>query len=328
MLVTGGSGFIGGHVVDVLHRLGVQVTSFDLVRPNRELTGVRYVKGDIRDTSLLLSSMGESRLIVHLAGISDISRCEDSPAVSDEVNLKANRDLISAIPRVLRNRQTPLKVVFASSAAVYGVDSLSSYCESAVLGSTTSLYGQQKLESERVFLTRTQPSDGFSSVCLRLFNVYGPSSFGGAKSRSVVQRFSTAVSDHQSFTISGTGEQVRDFIYVSDVVSAILKVGFNHSNVNQLFNVGTGKGTSINALADLFGALSAEPFERHYTPSIACGAFRSVADTQLIRESINWKADYDLSDGVSAVLSDSFAGTRSSFTVSSNSYPNNRMSRP
>ena len=269
ILVTGGSGFIGSVLVRKLLGAGHEVVVLDLTKGSE---AAQYLIGDIRNMDEVQKAAKGCGLVFHLAAIIDVRASAENDYA---INFLGARNVFEAA------RRNNAKIVFTSSAAVYG-DAPLPVSESSDCN-PLSQYGKSKLKAEKLL--------GENDLILRLFNVYGP----GAK--SVVNKFCKKVPASQQITVYGTGMQTRDYVYVDDVVSALL-LGFRHSG---LYNVGTGVETKLLDVIDIIHRLSdIEPNIKSEPPNDK-EIKRSVADISKIK-SLGWSPKVSAEEGIRRIL--------------------------
>lgn len=254
ILITGGAGFIGSHLCEILVGSGCEVTVFDnfssgSVRNLAAVIGqVGIVEGDIGVYDSLRQVKTRFDAVVHLAAIASVIKCQEDPIGSHLTNG------LGALNVLEYARQSGCKrVVLASSAAVYGNPQTLPVTETSTVG-PLSVYAVDKLYSELVGETY-QRSHNIETYSLRLFNVYGPRQNPHSPYSGVISKFVDAAIHGTPCTIFGDGLQTRDFIYVSDlvtVISKIAKVGANE----RTFNVGTGIGTSLLTLIEILETIA------------------------------------------------------------------------
>jgi UDP-glucose 4-epimerase len=254
VLVTGGAGYIGSALVERLVSEGYGVVSIDNLSQGdyeclvkcRESPRVKLVVGDICDSEKLEGVLREGEgvsAVVHLAAVSGIERCQRNPREAILTNVYGTHNVLEAARKYDID-----KVVFASSAAVYGNPVKTPIGEDHPL-SPTNLYGVTKLAAERL-LESYHASYGLDTVILRFGNVYGVGVY--TQWETVIPKFVRQALSGEALTIYGDGEQSRDFIHVWDAVEAvILALRDERGAVNgESFNVGVGKATSVNVIAD------------------------------------------------------------------------------
>ncbi|EMA38930.1 NAD-dependent epimerase/dehydratase family protein [Halobiforma nitratireducens] len=243
ILVTGGGGFIGSHLVDTLApRNDVRVLD-DFSSGSRENVpddhDVSVYEGDIRDPMALQRAARGVDLIFHQAAVVSVTRSVDAPRRSNRTNLEAGLLVLE------QARQEDARVVLASSAAVYGYPDELPISESAST-EPQSPYGIQKLALDQ-YARRYEELYGLPTVALRYFNVYGLRQQGPYS--GVISTFLEQARSGEPITVEGDGEQTRDFVHVSDVVRANLAAATT-DEVGEAYNVGTGARTSITELAE------------------------------------------------------------------------------
>ena len=242
-LVTGGAGFIGSHLANALLAKGHAVTVLDDLstghRHNLPLRA-RLVVGDIQDAPLVERLMAEADGCFHLAAIASVQRSVEDWAGTHRVNLTGTINILNAA----RARRVP--VVYASSAATYGEQVQFPIRETAPRAPTTA-YGADKLGCE--LHAAVAGGFGVPTAGLRFFNVYGPRQDPKSPYSGVISIFADRLSRGLPITVFGDGNQVRDFVHVSDVVRHLVEAMRIASPDAPVFNVCTGKPTSIRALA-------------------------------------------------------------------------------
>lgn len=245
VLVTGGAGFIGSHLVDRLIHLGAKVTVVDnfstgkIKSLSQLLHKTRLIVGDISSEKTCKLATIDQEIVFHTAAITSVAKSEKEPELCERVNVTATEQL-------LKNCNGISCFVFSSSGAVYGkAGELSTeYSEIAPI----SEYGQSKVKGEEL-CKKYGKELGFRAVILRYFNVYGQKHENGFSS-SVVCRFIESLISGTKLTIFGDGKQTRDFVHVNKVVEAnILTAAFGKEPID-IFNVASGKSISLMELLD------------------------------------------------------------------------------
>lgn len=284
VLVTGGAGFIGHHLVRALSARGRAVTVLDdlsLGRAERLPEGVRLVRGDVRDPAALGDALAGVREVVHLAAVVSV-RASVADFVRDaDVNFLGTLRLCEA----MRGRGIR-RVVFASSMAVYadGVGGQPLREDHPTV--PVSPYGVAKLAAERA-LHLVAPELGVEAVVLRYFNTYGP---GQTPSPyvGVITHFTERILAGEPPLVYGDGEQRRDFVHVEDVVAATMLALERHV-AGQTLNVGTGTATTVNEVARRLLAQLGSPLVPVHVPA-APGELRcAVADVSAARERLGYR---------------------------------------
>jgi UDP-glucose 4-epimerase len=299
ILVTGGAGFIGGHLVDRLVNTGYNVRIIDNLSTGRleniashlNSGKVEFIKGDIRDASLLRSSLQGVSTAVHLAALTSVPYSLENPKVTFEVNSEATSNLIKLCESAKVNR-----FIFASSCAVYGDAKHLPITEDSV-PNPLSPYAESKLKAERSCFG----SNTLQSVVFRFFNVYGPRQ-GISEYSGVITRFVERIKYNQPLTIYGDGAQTRDFVNVLDIVDAIL-LAIQSGNATGVFNVGSGRPTSINELAKLIIELTNSTVAIKYEQSRVGDIIDSYANISKIQDILGFDPKVTLTAGIKEYLS-------------------------
>jgi UDP-glucose 4-epimerase len=255
-LVTGGAGFIGSHLCEALLAQGDVVRVLDdLSTGKRENlpAGATLIEGDVADASAVRDAMDGVSGCFHLAAIASVER-----GITDWLGThRAN--LTGAITVFDAARATRLPVVYASSAAVYG-DAVTVPITEATERRPLSAYGADKLGCELHARVATHVH-AIPTVGLRFFNVYGPRQDPHSPYSGVISIFSERIRRGAPIDIFGDGEQTRDFIYVGDVVAALLAAMRLAPADAPVFNVCTGIATSVRGLASLVAELTGRPLD-------------------------------------------------------------------
>ncbi|MDD3531254.1 MAG: NAD-dependent epimerase/dehydratase family protein [Candidatus Pacebacteria bacterium] len=292
VLVTGGAGFIGSHVVDLLLKEGAEVHVFDsFITGKRERVpkGVRVIEGDIRDRSALEEAMQGMTHVVHLAALVSVPESVENPTLTHEVNVIGTRNVFDAA-----RRAGVSKVVYASSAAVYGDHPELPKTEESPL-QPKSPYATSKVANEADAL-----ASGLSTVGLRFFNVYGPRQDANHPYASVIPRWVAAAKDNRMIELHGGGVQTRDFIHVHDVARAIL-LALKSAYVG-ICNVASGVETVLQDVLQHMSEMLNKDVLHERTPARAGDISRSVARVDRARETLGFEAEIPLKKGLKDLL--------------------------
>jgi UDP-glucose 4-epimerase len=249
VLVTGGAGFIGSHLVDRLLKEGYEVRVLDDLSSGKmenlqshiESGKVDFVKADIRDALAVKKSMQDICIVVHLAAQASVPFSVEHPDETFDINVKGTVNLLRSAAE-----ETVKKFVFISSCAVYGASGADPISE----GTKTdpiSPYAESKLLGERYCLGFDERKL-FPAVVLRLFNVYGLRQ-GLSEYSGVITRFIDRLKHNLPLIIYGDGSQTRDFVHVSNVVDAICCALSGCNGEGEIFNIGSGNCVSLKELA-------------------------------------------------------------------------------
>jgi UDP-N-acetylglucosamine/UDP-N-acetyl-alpha-D-glucosaminouronate 4-epimerase len=304
VLVTGGGGFIGSNLVRALAERGDDVRVLDnFSTGNRanlaELADdVEVVEGELRSYERVHAATRGVEVVFHQGALPSVPRSVQDPLTTSAVNVEGTLNvLLAARDEGIR------RVVFASSSSVYGNSDELPRVETQN-PDPISPYGVSKLAAERycVSFARVYPIE---TVALRYFNVFGPNQDPTSQYAAVVPRFVTAIADERPVTVYGDGEQERDFTFVSNVVEANLLAAAADGVSGRVLNVATGRGTSVNELADTVGAVLRKDVEREYDSERAGDVRDSWADVSRARELLGWQPRVDLEAGL-RIVADSF----------------------
>ncbi|MBI4094188.1 MAG: NAD-dependent epimerase/dehydratase family protein [Candidatus Liptonbacteria bacterium] len=292
VLVTGGAGFIGSHLVVLLVREGINVRVFDSLasgKQERLPEGIPFVKGDVRDRNAVLSAMQGVTHVVHLAALISVAESMTNPLSFHEVNVTGFENVLDAMRAAGVTR-----VVYASSAAVYGDDPVLPKSESSPLR-PLSPYALSKAVNE-LQAGLYERAYGLSSVGLRPFNTYGPGQAGNHPYASVIPRWIEAMRAGHPITIYGDGSQTRDFIHVRDIAGAILRA--LTAEASGIFNIASGKETSLLALRDMLAKENGGACETRNEPARNGDISRSVADISVARRILGFEPSVPLEEGI------------------------------
>jgi len=254
-LVTGGAGFIGSHLVEALVDGGCRVTVLDDLSSGREsnlasVAGrITFLRGSICDRRMVEKAAAGCEVVFHLAAVVSVPKTVDDPLGSAAVNETGSLNVLEAA----RSAQSR-RVVFASSSAVYGDDPTLPKREEMPPKPLTP-YAVQKRVVE-YYLSVYQSLYGLETVGLRFFNVFGPRQDPSSPYSGVISIFMNKALSGELPVIYGDGCQSRDFVFVGDVVQALISAAKSSSAPGKVFNVGTGKSLTISGLWEMIAALS------------------------------------------------------------------------
>lgn len=283
VLVTGGAGFIGHHLVPALQARGHAVTVLDDLSIGRAENldhDVHLVRGDVRDPSTLAVALEDVRHVFHLAAVVSVRASVTGFAHDADVNVLGTLRLLEA----MRGRSID-RAVLASSMAVYAEGGSGTIREDH-LTEPASPYGVGKLAAER-YWQLLAPAAGARATVLRFFNTYGPgqtpSSYVG-----VISHFADRVRAGERPRIFGDGEQRRDFVHVEDVVRASLAV-LDHDVAGRTFNVGTGVATTVNEVARAILEALGSTLEPEHVPAVPGELRNAVADVTAATATLGYR---------------------------------------
>jgi UDP-glucose 4-epimerase len=301
ILVTGGAGFIGSHIIDLLVRSGcgpvIAIDNYARGHPaNLALalgTGqVRAVDGDIRDQALMGRLVAASDIVFHQAALR-ITHCAAEPRLALEVMVDATFDLLD-----LCVEHRVEKLVVASSASIYGLADHFPTTECHHAYDNRTLYGAAKLFGEGL-LRSFNDMHGLRYVALRYFNVYGPRMDLYGKYTEVLVRWIERIEAGQPPLVLGSGQQTMDFVHVRDVARANL-LAAEADESDSVFNVGSGIETSLVELADCLSKVMGRPDLRPvFGPERKVNAVtRRLADTDSAERRLGFRASIGLEEGL------------------------------
>jgi UDP-glucose 4-epimerase len=287
-LVTGGAGFIGTNLVKALLAAGHQVKVVDWEPKNKSIVGVSTT--DIRDQFVKILVAGTD-VVIHLAAQSGVAPSIETPILSHEHNVDGTLNMLDACVETGVKR-----FIFASSGTVLG--NASPPFKEDMLTRPTSPYGADKLAGE-AYCSAFYHTYGLETVVLRFSNIYGP--YAWHKSNLFIN-FIKAALKGESLHIYGDGHQTRDFLYVKDLVEAIILASTKPYVEGQVFQIASGRETSVLDLLALMNAISfietAKEVEYTLEPPRPGEAKRSYADNHLARLIMGWQPKYDLRTGM------------------------------
>jgi UDP-glucose 4-epimerase len=298
-LITGGAGFIGSHLAARCFAMGHRVTVLDSLRTgsttNLPATGLHFVEGCVADEPLVRKLARRMDLVFHLAARVGVTESLDDPEGTRRINIIGTETLVRAcVAAKVR------KLVFASSAAIYGPATRHPQREEHP-PDPRSPYASSKLAGE-ILLETHRRHRRLDSACLRFFNVYGPrQSPDGSYASAIPSIISRALRD-EPIVIHGDGKQSRDFIFVEDIIRALLHVS-SPAGPSGIMNVGTGTDTSIKSLVEVvIGLTNSKPPVVHVAPRHDDPP-TSRASIARLRAS-GWEPRVSLEDGLRVTLAE------------------------
>ncbi len=288
VIVTGGAGFIGSHIVDALVDRGYDVHVIDTLYVGKK----EYVHKkatlhivDVRDREALMPLFEGARYVFHEAGLPGVQMSIDLPLETNEVNVIGLLNVLEAsrIHGVKR-------VIFAASSSAYGNQEVMPLTENLPV-TPVSPYGVQKYVGE-VYCKIWSRVYGVETVSLRYFNVYGPRQSSVGAYASVIARFIDMRAKGEPLTITGDGNQTRDFVHIDDVVRANL-VAMTHTAVGSgdVINIGNTTSVSVNHIAELIGGEIV-----HIEPRLE--ARDSQASIEKAKTILGWEPEVSIEEGI------------------------------
>lgn len=296
VIVTGGAGFIGSHLVEELARRGYQIIILDDLSTGKLANiedllgknGVDFTKGSIGDPPLLGKLFRGVDYVFHQAALPSVPRSIAYPQACHEVNVSGTLNVLLAA-----RENSVKKVIYASSSSVYG-DIPSLPKREDMMPHPVSPYAVAKLAGE-YYCQVFHHVYGLPTVCLRYFNVYGPKQDPNSQYAAAVPSFIKEALKGNPPIIFGDGEQSRDFTYVKDVVAANILAA--ESDACGVFNIGSGEGVTINHLAKLILELVGNSVKPIYQEPRPGDVLHSLADVSRAR-AFSYEPKYSLKEGV------------------------------
>lgn len=296
-LVTGGAGFIGANLVAALLREGHQVRVLDNFSTGRRsnlapfLSQIDVIEGDLRSYHLVREAVAGVDYVLHHGALPSVQRSVRDPITTNEVNVAGTLNILQAA-----RDANVLRLVYASSSSVYGngaelpkhegqrPDPLSPYAISK-------LAGEQYCQSFwRLY--------GFSTICLRYFNVFGPRQNPTSTYAAVIPRFVAAMLKGEPVTIHGNGLQSRDFTFVDNVVAANLLACKSPNVSGQIMNIACGERHSLLDLLDSLSKIIGVKPEIRFMPPQPGDVMHSLADVSRAQESLGYQTLVRLPEGL------------------------------
>lgn len=301
ILVTGGAGFLGSHLVDALLHEGHAVRVLDdLSSGNRENLSrqIEFIYGDVTDPAAVEQAFEGIDACFHLAAIASVVRSSCEWRRTHEVNLTGTINIFEQARRLRDRREIP--IVYASTAAVYGdcsVVPIDEQCPMAPL----SAYGADKRACE--LHARVAGSvHRIPTIGLRFFNLYGRRQDPKSPYSGVIAIFADRLARGEPVEIFGDGQQVRDFTHVSDAVCALCMALRVASTSAYVFNVCTGTGTTVQALAELMATLHRTELVVHRRLARSGEVRVSIGDSRQAAKQLGFEAKTALVDGLANTL--------------------------
>lgn len=314
VLVTGGAGFIGSHLVDRLVADGHRVAVLDDFSTGREANlahragrpNLLVRHGSILDRALVQTAMAEVELVYHLAAAVGVGHVIADPLRALVVNTQGTEIVLDCAARA------GARVVFASTSEIYGTSGDLPFREDGprVLGPTwTHRWGYSTAKAAGEHLCFAHAERGLAVSIVRYFNTYGPR-LDPAGYGSVIARFVTQALAGQPLTVHGDGEQSRCFTYVTETVDATVRAGSFPAAISEVFNIGSGFGCTINELARLVVAITGSaspithvPYADVFGPGFA-DTRRREPDIAKAGAILGWQPTIPLEDGLRRVLAE------------------------
>jgi len=297
-LITGAAGFLGSTLANYLAREGHQVRALDDLSkgdPAALSPEVHFTRGDVSDRPKLWTLLQEVDCVYHLAARVSVPESVLYPREYNAVNVGGTVSLMEAMRDVGVRR-----VILTSSGAVYGDQGEQPLKESAT-PDPHSPYAVSKIAAE-YYIRTIGKLWGMDTVCLRIFNAYGPGQHLPPSHPPVVPHFLRQALRGGTLVVHGDGQQTRDYVYVDDVVSAMIAAA-TASDINGLvINVGSGTETSIRELVKKVGEATGHEVDSIFNSNTSGGVSRMKADLTLAAQKLNYKPSIKLDEGLRLTL--------------------------
>ncbi len=298
VVITGGAGFIGGHIAEEWKNRGAEVYIVDNLRSgnlkNIENLDVKFHKISITDKNSIFEILKDADYVHHLAAMISVPESIEKPFECVEININGLLNVLEAAKEYKIK-----KVVHSSSAAVYG-DNPESPKLTSMAPQPKSPYGITKLDGE-YYLNMYRENFGIGTVSLRYFNVFGPRQNPKSQYAAAIPIFVSKALKNEDIIIYGDGEQTRDFVFVKDVVAANILAATNE-NAFGVYNVAGGNAISINDLVNLVisetGSKSKIIYEKERPGDIK----HSLASIESTKKDLNFNPKYDLIKGLKETI--------------------------
>jgi UDP-glucose 4-epimerase len=297
-VVTGGAGFIGSHLVEALLQHGHTVRVFDNFSTGKaenlaplQSPLLEIIAGDIADEKMLQAACRGVDGIFHLAAVVSVQLSIEKPAECSRTNALGTLNVFEAA----RTANIP-RVVYASSAAIYG-DNTNQPLSEVEIPAPLSPYGMDKWYGENVARLYSQ-LHGVASAGMRFFNVYGPRQDPKSPYSGVISIFIEAARQDKELTIFGDGNQSRDFIYVKDIIAAMLLAMHHTGRYADIFNVASGTEITLNQLVKTMEQSLQKTIRKKYVAPRPGDIVKSAANISHIRTALGFSARHSLADGL------------------------------
>jgi UDP-glucose 4-epimerase len=297
-LVTGAAGFIGSHLITHLLKQGnivkaidnLTIGTEDNINDFKENANFTFFNVDIRDISQLRKVMAGVEFVLHHAALASVQESIKDPLVCNDVNVLGTLNVLVAA------RDAGVKrVVFASSAAVYG-DGVQGKKTEEMLLKPLSPYAVSKIAGEQ-YCRAFSKVYNLPTICLRYFNVFGERQSSSSAYAAVIPLFIKAIRDNQSPTIFGSGKQTRDFVHVDNIVHANI-LACESSILHGVYNIGSGSTTNLLELIDVINGITGTDIMPLHVDERNGDIKHSTADISLAQKELGYTTKIDFKEGM------------------------------
>ncbi len=295
VLITGGAGFIGSHLVEQLRSAGDEPVALDNLSSGRRENlppDVKLIEADVLDEELFrIVADGRFDAIVHLAGQTMVNASLADPVFDARQNILGTLQVLEAA-----RRGGVRRIVFASTAASYGdvPESELPILETRSLA-PLSFYGLSKVAAER-YLAMYRATFGLDYVVLRFANVYGERQGEGGEG-GVISIFARAIAAGEDIAVFGDGGQTRDFVYAGDIAAGI-RAALLTASPNTAYNLSTAAQTSLREIINILSHVAGRTIVPHYEPARAGDIYKSALANGRARQGLNWEPKVTLEEGM------------------------------
>lgn len=302
ILVTGGAGFIGSHLVDALLGKGYNVRVLDNLSTGKVdnlpvgHANLDLMVGDVADGAVVEQAMRDCSAVVHLAAVASVQASVDDPVGTHQSNFVGTLNVCEKMLKAGVKR-----VVFASSAAIYGNNGEGSAIDEDTPKSPLTPYASDKLASE-YYLDFYRREHGLEPVVLRFFNIFGPRQDPSSPYSGVISIFTERAISRKPVAIFGDGEQTRDFVFVEDLVSILVQAVETTEPSAGAVNVGLSRSTSLNDLITELGSATGTPLAVTYQAPRQGDIRHSRANNARLLERFTLPAPTSIGQGLAQLL--------------------------
>ena len=302
VLVTGGAGFIGSHLVDALLARGYRVRVLDNLSMGK-LTNLpldnpqlQFIQGDVADAAVVARAVAGCTAVAHLAAVASVQASVDDPVSTHQSNFVGTLNVCEAM-----RLHGVKRVLFASSAAVYGNNGEGQAINEDTAKAPLTPYAADKLASEH-YLDFYRRQHGLEPAVFRFFNIFGPRQDPSSPYSGVISIFTQRTQQGLPISVFGDGEQTRDFFYVEDLVALLTQALTAPQVVEGAVNVGWSQAVSLNQLLALIGELCGGLPEVSYQAPRAGDIRHSRADNRRLQVSYQLPAQTPIAEGLRLLL--------------------------
>lgn len=302
ILVTGGAGFIGSHAVDALLDQGCRVKVLDNLSTGKlsnlpvghpELT---FIEGDVTDPAVVSYAAQGCTAVLHLAAVASVQASVDDPAGTHRSNFIGTLNLCETMVKYGIKR-----VVYASSAAVYGNNSIGEPIDEEVPLKPLTPYAADKLAGE-FYLDFYRRQHGIQPTIFRFFNIFGTRQDPSSPYSGVISIFTKRAVDNLPITVYGDGQQTRDFVHVKDLVSLLMQALSSGSTSNLPMNVGFKQKTSLNEILENIQTTLGRPLDLRYVEARSGDIRHSLACNEKLKQQYKFVQTVTMAQGLAELL--------------------------